>query len=507
MNIRSVLYVIALTLLLFFGTWLRFDNLGQQGLWDDELFSANVVLRHPLLPEDGQPWLRRASFSALHPGDTFWTVKGADQSPPLFELAAKLCVPVLGDGEAALRTPSALPSALVLVWLAACAWRRRDAPDAAAWAALLALTASSWLLVTYAQEARTYSLGAALVLPLIVRFWQRVAHGWQQAALPGKGEALLGAAACLAHYNAAVLVALLWCAYGALAYQRRDMAAITRLAVAPLTLIVWLWVAHTGFRAGSKGHVGWIPHMNYGQSLALLGNELGAQALGWPATATLTAVCVLALCIRIASRKNTSPSMQMQGRALLALLALAMLMFALLSGIVMLSRIWHPRHLIFLLPVLYTVAAAALALLAVRWKALALVLAAVLLVVQLPALQHLPVRKQEDYRNAAARVMAHLHDGDILLLGAIAYSTQPLEYYAGARSGRTFRLRALGSVEEAADTCLALEGERVGVIAPSMHLPALANILHVCNSRYEARDLSGHGVLAHVLTLRPQPAN
>lgn len=505
MNKRATAYTCTLALLLLFGVWMRFDGLGQQGLWDDELFSTNIVLHHPLLPEGGQPWLRRALLHEVQPGDTFWTAKGADQSPPLFELLAKLCVPLLGDGEAALRTASALPAVLALTWLAACAWRRRSAPDAVAWAALLGLTASSWFLITYAQEARAYSLGTALLVPLVVRFWQRVAHGWKQAALPGWGEAMLGAAACMAHYNAAVLVALLWGAYGALAWQRRDMAAIARLAIAPLVLTAWLWVAQTGFRAGRKGHIGWMPRMNYGQSLALLGNELGAQALSWPSAATLAAACALALCVWTVARKNAPPPAQAQGRALVALLALAVVMFALLTGIAMRSRIWHPRHMIFLLPVLYTAAAAALALLAVRGKALAWVLTATLVAAQAPALQQLPVQKQEDYRSAAARVMAYLHDGDMLLLGAIAASTQPLEYYADTRSGRTFRLHALGSERESADTCRALEGQRIGVISPGMHTPTLAAIERACHSRYELLDLSAHGVLAGILTLRTQP--
>ena len=218
MNLRgtlSALWVAALALALLLGAWLRLSGLGQQSLWADELFSADLILNRALQPAPGQPWLRHVPFAELQPGDTFWTVKGADQSPPLFELAAKLCVRLLGDGEAALRVASALPAVLALLWLAWGAWQRRAAAAGVAWAALLGLTASSWLLAAYAQEARAYSLGAALLLPLIVRFAQRAAGGWTHAAPPGWGEALLAAAACLTHYNAAAVVVLLWAVYGA----------------------------------------------------------------------------------------------------------------------------------------------------------------------------------------------------------------------------------------------------------------------------------------------------
>lgn len=512
MNARTSLYALALVLLLFFGSWLRFDGLAQQSLWNDELFSASAVLRHPLLPESGQPWLRRVRLHQVQPGDTFWTVKGADQSPPLFELLAKLCVQLLGDDEAALRTASALPAVLALAWLAACAWRRRSAHDAVAWTALLSLMTFSWMLVAYAQEARAYSLGTALLVPLVVRFGQRVAHGWQQAALPGWGEALLGTAACMTHYNAAVLVALLWCAYGVLACRKCDMPAIVRLAIAPLTLAAWLWVAHTGFEAAHKGHIGWMPHMNYGQYLAQIGNGLAAQALGWFAVTTLTAVCALALGAWVTAHSSAPPQVHAQGSALLALLALGLAASLLLAGIVARSRIWHLRHLVFLLPVLYTAAAAALALLAGTGKrALAWILLAALCAAQLPMLHHFHLRAdrmKKDYRQAATTLLAHLSDGDVVLLGNSDNTIEMYSYYLGARSGRHMRLREMGSMAQAPETCRLLDEMRelrVGVFSHPFHSETLRVVEQHCAASYEIRTIPFSGTLVRIFTRRAQP--
>ncbi len=517
MNLRgtlSALWVAALALALLLGAWLRLSGLGQQSLWADELFSADLILNRALQPAPGQPWLRHVPFAELQPGDTFWTVKGADQSPPLFELAAKLCVRLLGDGEAALRVASALPAVLALLWLAWGAWQRRAAAAGVAWAALLGLTASSWLLAAYAQEARAYSLGAALLLPLIVRFAQRAAGGWTHAAPPGWGEALLAAAACLTHYNAAAVVVLLWAVYGALALRRHDAAALVRLAAAPLALAAWLWVAQAGFAAAHQGEIGWIAPLGWGQALALLVRELGANALGWPAAAALAAVCALALGAwgwqAAAARRAPCPvpaaPLHAHGRALLALLALALAAFALLAHTTAASRIWNVRHLIFLLPVLYAATAAALALLAARWQILAWILAAMLCAAQLPMLRHLPIEKN-DFRQAAAAVLARLHDGDIVLLGNTNNTAGDFSYYLGARSGRQMQLRELGSAHQAAETCRRLadaRAARVGIVSHPFHSETLQVVEQHCAANYNIEAIPISSALARILSLRAQ---
>ena len=106
-----------------------------------------VVLNNPLLPPAGGDWFRSALFHQLQAGDTFWTIKGADQSPPLFELVAKLFVAVFGDSEWALRLPSALAAATALGLLAWLAWRRRGQPDGMVCVTMLALMACCGLLV------------------------------------------------------------------------------------------------------------------------------------------------------------------------------------------------------------------------------------------------------------------------------------------------------------------------------------------------------------------------
>lgn len=83
---------VLLGLLVTVGVGLRFHDLDQRSLWADELFTLSIAQYHPILPEAGQFWFRRIQLLQIGDGDTFWTAKAADQSPPLNELLQKATV-------------------------------------------------------------------------------------------------------------------------------------------------------------------------------------------------------------------------------------------------------------------------------------------------------------------------------------------------------------------------------------------------------------------------------
>jgi 4-amino-4-deoxy-L-arabinose transferase-like glycosyltransferase len=120
---------------------LRFINLGSEGLWYDESFTA---------------WLVK-----LRPADMFQAIQG-DVHPPLWYIVEWLNVQLFGASPFALRLPSAVLGVLVvlLVWRLAglVGFERRTALLAGGLAAVLPGA------VYYSQEARMYSLLAFFIL-------------------------------------------------------------------------------------------------------------------------------------------------------------------------------------------------------------------------------------------------------------------------------------------------------------------------------------------------------
>ncbi|MGH7214328.1 MAG: glycosyltransferase family 39 protein, partial [Tepidisphaeraceae bacterium] len=158
-------------LILGSAAWLRFKDLGREGLWLDELFSLqssagrgsaservphNVWLDNPapVTPLDGAgPWW------------TIWTSQGGEVHPPLYYMLLRGWRELFGDGDAALRVPSVLMS-LAVVWLVYVIGKMHHGPDVALWAcALMAVAAPQ---IQYAQEARPYAM---LTLMCLIACW------------------------------------------------------------------------------------------------------------------------------------------------------------------------------------------------------------------------------------------------------------------------------------------------------------------------------------------------
>lgn len=171
------------------GAALRFDRLGAQSFWFDEIATWNLV--------------HRSLGSMLLHG-----IPRRESTPPLYYLAAWGWVRVAGSSEAGLRSLSALlgTATIPVVHLVA---RRLAGSRAAVLASLL--VAVSPILVWYSQEARSYALFAflsALSLLFFVRLLDRYSGrdltAWAAVAVLALGT----------HYFAlfllAVEAALLW---------------------------------------------------------------------------------------------------------------------------------------------------------------------------------------------------------------------------------------------------------------------------------------------------------
>lgn len=497
--------------MLLAGLALRLDGLGSKSLWEDELFSADIVRNRALLPDAGAPWLRRIGLDRLQPQDSFWTVKGADQSPPMFELAGKAVTAVLGDSEWALRMTSALPAALALLWLALRAWRGREGPQGVVFLTVLTLLAFSGLMVFYAQEARAYSLGAALATVLVGLLWQRLALGWRQSALPGWGEVALAAAACMSHYNALALTGICMACYSAEALRRRDWRALARMAALAPLVLAWLWLAGRGLKDGASGIMGWVAPMGFGQALGLVGQRLAQEALGWPLLALLLAALALGGLALVwpagqggANAKPlppAQPSPRALARASLALAAVGLVYLLAAAYVVHKSRIESVRHLIFLLPLVFFIAGNALALLAGRWgRGWALPLLLGMALAQWPAVMAARQAPKSDYRAAAAFLLKGLQDGDTVLAGFMLNAQGSYSYYLGPRSGRHVRLRVLAGPELAAQFCPDTAGPRVGLIYPVVTQGVVDALVQHCASGRPVEKFEVQGVRAQLWT-------
>jgi mannosyltransferase len=222
--IRSELFwVLALTLL---GALLRLWMLGSKGLWYDEASTALMARAAPM------------QIIQFH-----WNA--AFEHPPFWILLMRFWSTVFGQGEAALRLPSALAGALVapMMWqIARTAWPN----DRMTRLLAAGLVATSPVLVLYAQEARMYSLVAVLALVSV----------YLGMRIPANPRALHVTAFVLTnwimlglHYYSALLVAIESAFLLVYAIRLRRSVGVVALAagLSIIPLLLWAWLA-PGFR-------------------------------------------------------------------------------------------------------------------------------------------------------------------------------------------------------------------------------------------------------------------
>ena len=200
-----------LPLILLLAFALRWHQLGHESLWLDEFLAVqNATGRgelHMTLPQgvvlDPAP---RLTSTGDGPGlRPIWTSLGTDSHPPLYFMVLNLWRRALGDGDVAARLLSVAFALIAIVLLYDVARLLHGSRSVGLWAALLMAVAGAQ--ITYAQEARNYTMLLALVLAAcdaLVRIEKRGPGAWRAAAL---GTSLL--AMMLTHYLAlAAVVAL-----------------------------------------------------------------------------------------------------------------------------------------------------------------------------------------------------------------------------------------------------------------------------------------------------------
>lgn len=184
-----MLFVAALVVTTACGGVLRFWDIGRDSLWEDEAASV-FYARLPLGVLLG---------SNVDPGN-----------PPGYRIALKGWVALFGEGEAALRSLSALAGMLGVVAVGVLGRLWSGSVGVGLLAALL--LAISPYHIYYSREARGYALcvllgllSSALLLALLRR------PRW----VTGAGYALLAGAAPYVHYQGLVLLGAQWCGAGA----------------------------------------------------------------------------------------------------------------------------------------------------------------------------------------------------------------------------------------------------------------------------------------------------
>jgi 4-amino-4-deoxy-L-arabinose transferase-like glycosyltransferase len=160
---------------------LRFTGLGDQSLWYDEAATAVEV---------------RMSF-----GDMLGVLRDSEATPPLYYVLTWIWTRLVGEGEAALRSLSAIAGTAVvpLAWAAG----RRVGPPGAGLAAAL-LVAVNPMLVWYSQEARAYALLALLSAASLLVFLVALERPTRRRLFVW---AAVAAAALLTHHFAVFVVA------------------------------------------------------------------------------------------------------------------------------------------------------------------------------------------------------------------------------------------------------------------------------------------------------------
>jgi len=488
-------------LLLLAASLLRLHGLGDQSLWEDELFSADITLNRTLLPRQGVPFFERINLHEVGSDESFWTIKAADQSPPFYELLSKVSVVFLGDGEAGIRAVSAMAALVFLAWLGWRACTHRGTTLGMVYLSTLALCAASGLMVLYAREARAYSLGAALAGVMVVLFFERALRGWRRSALPDWPEVGLLVAAAMTHYNLAVLSALILAAYSVEAWRRGDWPALLRMSLVPLAVLAWLALSYHSFLLASQGYFGWVK-LGYGEAFWVGLRGIGREALGWPTTSVATMALITAALFAMRPRWRGQTELSEVAaaprekwmNATLALFLLAASYFMAATLIMKESGIFHLRHYLFLLPIIHILIAIAIARIwtNVHWLGWLFLITATLM--QWPRLEYYQSIQRSDYRNAASIAFAQLNDGDMVLTGFMLNPTGH-EYYLKRKTPKKLIRQPYHGLEQLTQVCEAVHGRpRFAFIRIHTQNDLSDGLKQACGGEYQIRRFESYRI-------------
>ena len=281
---------------------LRFYGLGHQGFWFDEANTAQLM--------------------QLSPGKMLGLIPQSESTPPLYYCAAWVWARVWGDGEAGLRSLSALAGVLVVpvAYGAGARLMTRRAGLVAA-----ALTACSPLLIWYSQEARSYSVLVLFTgLSLLTFAYARATPAPRILTL----WVLTSTLALATHYFAAVTVVpeAAWL----LAQHRRQPSvqmAVAIVGACGLALIP-LAISQNG-----TGHDSWIATTPLGLRVRQIVPEF-LIGTGAPARDVLRDVAIALVAVALALLAIAGPSEERRGALVAGGLALGGFARSLLLAVV-----------------------------------------------------------------------------------------------------------------------------------------------------------------------------
>ena len=414
-----VRHLVAATLV---GAVLRLWALGHQSLWIDEVLTWYTV-------GTGEPLGVASVLENIH--------------GPLYGLLLHLWVGVAGDGEWAMRLPSALfgiATIPALAWAGA-RWLGREAAVPAAW-----LAAGSPFLVWYSQEARNYSL---LILCACLATGALLALR-ERASVASLARVLgISAAGLLSNFTYVLLVPLhlKWFFAGRLDTGRRVLALAVAAGLLLLAMLPWLprlastldWdrlrpgrsveATETPLRGTTTFHAAAAPFTLHafavgytlGPSLRELRSADGVRTLARHVPELLAVVIVFGSLSVLGVRELARRRRLLDAFLWVGLPALVISYFAVQN-----FKVFNPRYLAFGAPaVLLTFAAGFLAL-RPRPRLLFALGVAGLWAISLAQHTVSPAYAKEDYRSALAVVRSHAVAGEqILAVGA----DEPVFYY------------------------------------------------------------------------------
>jgi mannosyltransferase len=265
-------------------TVLRFYHLGHQGFWFDEANTALLV-----------------KFS---PGKMLGLIPQTESTPPLYYCVAWVWSRVFGDGEAGLRSLSAVAGVLTVPIAYAAA---AQLIDRRAGLITCALTACNPLLIWYSQEARSYALLVLFTAAALLAFAYARADPTPRALTAWVIAAALSLAT---HYYAVVAiapqaVALLW----PHRHRRQTQVAVGIVALCGLALVP------LALSQNSTGHDSWIAnsplHLRLAQILPqfLIGTGAPARKL-LKFAAFVLALAALGLLVAAMRRRDSRSTTQ-----------------------------------------------------------------------------------------------------------------------------------------------------------------------------------------------------
>jgi mannosyltransferase len=468
---------------------LRLSTLDLQSFWYDEAFTPVHVLHTGLLA-------------------TLRGVVHTENTPPLWYLIAWADVRLFGDGEVALRLPSALAgiATVPVAWAIAERLSGRRAALVAA-----ALIAVGPLFVWYSQEARAYALfalTAGLAMLCFVRALERPS-GRRLAAF-----AVCGALALLSHYFAVFLLAPMATVLLVQAWHGTQPAGARRATVLAVAAVAAVGLALVPLISAQGGHgAQWIERWPLGERLEAIPQYYLTGASGAPLGHRIELLLALPLAAGLGvwlwrvlsvppAKLSAGAQREKRGMALCVLLAAAGVLIPLVLALAGADYL-APRNLIgAMLPVTIALAIALASQEAGRvGLALAALAAAAMLAVVIDV--DLSPRLQRGNWRELAHVL-RMGPGDRAIT-TVELGAAPLEYYLPQLRLRNLPRGALARLSQIDET--GYEPLRAGAGRPpagGFRLTGRRNVDGLIAYRFvaaPARTVSEAELRRHVITL------